>query len=147
MENKLYSWLDDQISQGSTIDEHMIRENAKFIMHQISIQLNRDVEFKASSGWFHSWCARDKIRHVRRNGESLMVDYSTVEEFVKQFQEKITEGQYSADQIFNVDELGLWWKKRPETSYTTENNIKLPGPKPDKSRVTILVGKIQIFNH
>jgi len=45
------------------------------------------------------------------------MDVEAAEKFVDQFDEIIEKGGYRPEQIFNVDETGLFWKKMPERSY------------------------------
>ncbi|GFV05345.1 tigger transposable element-derived protein 1 [Trichonephila clavipes] len=50
---------------------------------------------------------------------------------------KIIDGDYSADQVFNADETGLYWKKLPNRTYITKN-CKWTY-KESKDRVTLLL--------
>ena len=49
------------------------------------------------------------------------------------------EGGYTKQQVFNVDEAGLYWKMSP-TRTISKKTKKLPGLKLAKSRSTVLVG-------
>ena len=85
-------------------------------------------------------CVRAKVRSISRTDEALSVDKTTVDSFIADFTKLIEDGQYSKDQIFNVDELGLFWKKRATKTYTTSKQSKLSGPKQDKKRITLKLG-------
>ncbi|XP_049294140.1 tigger transposable element-derived protein 1-like [Anopheles funestus] len=52
----------------------------------------------------------------------------------------VLEKGYIAEQIFNVDETAFFWKKMPSRSYITKQMEAMPGYKPAKDRITIMVG-------
>ena len=52
----------------------------------------------------------------------------------------IEEGGYKPQQIFNMDETGLQWKKMPECTYITKEEKSAPGFKAYKDRFTLLRG-------
>lgn len=72
-------------------------------------------------------------------GESAQVPQKELGEFVKEFAKEVR--KYSLDQVFNVDETGLFWKKRAGRTYTVKDKKNVPGQKADKHRVTILLGR------
>ncbi|GFX81061.1 tigger transposable element-derived protein 1 [Trichonephila clavipes] len=51
----------------------------------------------------------------------------------------IEDGDYSADQVFNADETGLYWKKLPNSSYIAKDEKAASGHKVSKDRVTLLL--------
>ncbi|GFW19824.1 tigger transposable element-derived protein 1 [Trichonephila clavipes] len=46
---------------------------------------------------------------------------------------------YSADQEFNADETGLFWKKLPNRTYIAKDEKTASGHKASKDRVTLLL--------
>ncbi|XP_060679989.1 tigger transposable element-derived protein 1-like [Hemiscyllium ocellatum] len=59
--------------------------------------------------------------------------------FVKKFSEFVNTEGYVAQQVFNCDETGLFWKKMPRRTYITQEEKSLPGHKPMKDRLTLLL--------
>ncbi|XP_063842553.1 tigger transposable element-derived protein 1-like isoform X2 [Scylla paramamosain] len=59
--------------------------------------------------------------------------------FVKKFSEFVNTGGYVAQQVFKCDETGLFWKKMPSRTYITKEEKSLPGHKPIKDRLTLLL--------
>jgi hypothetical protein len=54
---------------------------------------------------------------------------------------KITDnGGYMKDEIFNVDEMGLLWKKMPSRTFIAKEEKTMPGFKPAKDILTLLLG-------
>ncbi|GFW21617.1 tigger transposable element-derived protein 1 [Trichonephila clavipes] len=49
------------------------------------------------------------------------------------------DGDYSADQVFNADETGLYWKKLPNRTYIANDEKTASGHKASKDRVTLLL--------
>ena len=52
----------------------------------------------------------------------------------------IMDGGYSAEQVFNVDETGLFWKRMPNCMYIAKEEKTMPGHKAGKERLTLLHG-------
>ncbi|XP_036212432.1 tigger transposable element-derived protein 1-like isoform X2 [Myotis myotis] len=58
---------------------------------------------------------------------------------VSEFQEFIEAEGFVPQQVFNCDETGLFWKKMPKRTYITQEEKSLPGHKPVKDRLTLLL--------
>ncbi|GFW43567.1 tigger transposable element-derived protein 1 [Trichonephila clavipes] len=57
----------------------------------------------------------------------------------KELAKIIEDGDYSADQVFNADETGLYWKKLPNRTYIAKDEKTASGHKVSKDRVTLLL--------
>lgn len=121
------------------MNEAIIRLKAKKIFKIVSKERQTSGVFRASAGWFGKFRDRRGIRAVKKTGESASVDLQLVAKGVKDFEE-VASG-YLPEQVFNVDETGLFWKQRRGRTYTTQNRPVVAGEKLDKKRVTILLGK------
>ena len=91
--------------------------------------------FKASNGWLQKLKKKYNIKHVMISGESASADQDGANNFVNHIEE-ITEG-YQDDEIFNLDETGLFWRALPDKTLTTNKN-RIKGRKLQKERLTIL---------
>ncbi|GFU21367.1 tigger transposable element-derived protein 1 [Trichonephila clavipes] len=49
--------------------------------------------------------------------------------------ENIEDGDYSADQVFNADETGLYWKKLPNRTYIAKDEKTASGHKANQDRI------------
>ena len=73
-------------------------------------------EFTASTGWFKRYKKRFQLHNVRITGEAASADEEGAKKFIETLDEVIVEEGYLPEQIFNVDETGLFWKRMPERS-------------------------------
>ncbi|XP_064101295.1 tigger transposable element-derived protein 1-like [Macrobrachium nipponense] len=111
-------------------------------------------EFLASVSWFKRFKNRFQLHNVRVTGEATSADEegatkfgeatSADEEgatkFVKNLDEIIRDERYIPEQIFNVDETGLLWKRMPTCTYIHKETKIMPGFKAFKDRLTLLLG-------
>ncbi|KFD73075.1 hypothetical protein M514_14979 [Trichuris suis] len=51
----------------------------------------------------------------------------------------IREKKYEPEQVFNMDETGLFWKKMPSRTYLMKDVATPPGVKVQKDRVTLIM--------
>ena len=148
MERLLLIWIKDKEIAGDTITEVVICEKACAIYADLKATDNGDdagesstdptiQEFKASHGWFEKFKKRTGIHSVVRHGEAASSDTKAAEEFVKSFKTILHQEGYVAQQVFNCDETGLFWKKMPRRTFITSEEKKLPGHKPMKDRLTL----------
>ncbi|XP_045108599.1 tigger transposable element-derived protein 2-like isoform X2 [Portunus trituberculatus] len=64
---------------------------------------------------------------------------NAVAKSVKKFSEFVNTGGYVAQQVFRCDEMGLFWKKMPSRTYIAKEEKFLPGHKPMKDKLTLLL--------
>lgn len=80
------------------------------------------------------------FHNIKVQGEAASADEKAATEFPKALAEIIEEGGYSAQQVFNVDETGLFWKRLPNRTYIAKEEKSAPGHKVGKERLTLLLG-------
>ena len=90
--------------------------------------------FKASNGWLDLWKKRYDIRKIKICGESADVSGETVESWRERMPE-ILQG-YSAENIWNLDETGCFWRALPEHGFGKKGSL-CKGGKKAKQRFTI----------
>ncbi|GFU83282.1 tigger transposable element-derived protein 1 [Trichonephila clavipes] len=74
------------------------------------------------------------------HGESASADKEVAEKYCLKFQEFIEAEGYRPQQIFNCDGTGSFWKRMPNRTYITKDEKSVPGHKPMKDRLTLLLG-------
>ncbi|GFV78157.1 tigger transposable element-derived protein 1 [Trichonephila clavipes] len=97
-------------------------------------------EFSASKGWLTGFLKRNALHNIIiTGGESATADEGAAKIFPEELAKIIEDGDYSADQVFNADETGLYWKKLPNRTYITKDEKTASGHKASKNRVTLLL--------
>lgn len=98
MENRLTSWIEEQVNQGVEISEKIMKTKARHIYDCLCQDVNKKGQFKASEGWFYRFKVRTGIKSVRKVGESAEVPQEELTKFVLDFAREVREGGYSLDQ-------------------------------------------------
>ena len=114
MEKLLSIWLEHQRQQRVPLSLTLIQEKARSIFEDLKAkagEIAAEERFTASHGWFARFKKRANLHHVSVSGEAASADKEAAERFPQLLKEIIEEGGYSAKQVFNVDETGLFWKK------------------------------------
>lgn len=148
MERLLSIWIEDLNQKCIPISQMEIQ--AKALSLYEDLKANDEVEneasgaiepFTASRGWFFRYKERTGIHNVRIVGESASADKEAALRYYPEELSKIIEkGGYKDEQIFNVDETGLYWKKLPSRTFIAVNEKSCPGYKISKDRLTLLLG-------
>lgn len=86
-----------------------------------------------STGWLHNFKRRCNIRMRKQHGEASSVSQSAAEE-MKAIQ--TIAGEYNEEDIFNMDETGLFWRQPPTSGLGAPTR---PGLKKEKARITLTV--------
>lgn len=73
-------------------------------------------------------------------GEAASADKAASKEYPKMLKGIIPRGGYKPEQVFNVDETGLYWKRMPDRTYISKTEKSAPGYKVSKQRLTLLLG-------
>lgn len=141
MERLLVMWLEDQHQQCIPVSLMLIQEKAKQLFEAIKYEKGEESEeFVASRGWFMRFKARAKLHNFKVQSEAAREDEKAASEFPKRLAGLIKEGDYCAQQVFNVDETGLFWKIIPEGTYIAMEEKTAPGHTAGKERLTLLLG-------
>uniref|UniRef100_UPI00358F173F tigger transposable element-derived protein 1-like n=1 Tax=Myxine glutinosa TaxID=7769 RepID=UPI00358F173F len=143
MEKLLLVWINEKQLVGAAISEGIICEKAKLLHGDLIKDLPGssadDDEFKASRGWFEKFKRRSGIHSVVMHGEAASSNKDGAADFVNKFSAFVNTEGYVAQQVFNCDETGLFWKKMPRRTYIMKEEKSVPGHKPMKDRLTLLL--------
>ncbi|GFT91764.1 tigger transposable element-derived protein 1 [Trichonephila clavipes] len=85
------------------------------------------------------WIEEQVQRRIPITGESATADEGAAKIFPEELAKFIEDGDYSADQVFNADETGHYWKKLPNRTYIAKDEKTASGHKASKDRVTLLL--------
>ena len=120
MEELLKDWLEDANQRNMPISLQEVKYKASTLFEflkdkqpQPLTEKQMKEDFKASNGWWQKFCNRTNYGSVNLHGESASADHEVAEKYPEQLKKIIEEGGYPENQIFNVDEAGVFWKMPP----------------------------------
>ncbi|KAG7166442.1 Tigger transposable element-derived protein 1-like 13 [Homarus americanus] len=139
-EKLLVRYLVRQARRNMAVDTRSVKDYARELYIAVARKMGttEPKPFNASSGWLQRFKIRNKITNINIGGEEASADRAAAKEFPPFLREIMEEGQYSDDQVFNMDESGLFWKKLPSKSFVVKNASKIRGRKMQKERITVL---------
>lgn len=143
MERMLSVWIDHQSQQNIAISTTIIQEKARNL-HQYLITKNgegsKTEQFLASKGWFDRFKKRHSLHNIKMSGEAASADVEAAKNYPATFKKIIEAGGYTPQQVYNVDETGLFWKRMPSRTFISKQEKSASGFKAAKDRITILFG-------
>jgi hypothetical protein len=88
------------------------------------VGIPEDERLKLSNGWLTCFKDRNGLKEMKRHGEAASSSAETVENERKQIQELIKTYEYKLRDIFNMDEMGLFYGCAPIFSlvFVTDTN-------------------------
>ncbi|XP_037809653.1 tigger transposable element-derived protein 1-like [Lucilia sericata] len=145
MESLLNIWIEDQNQRRMPLSQMVIQKKALTLFEDLKEDYplsssESAEEFDASRDWFDRFKIRGNLHSIALKGESASADTSAAEKFKLELKAIIEEGGYSAQQVLNADETGLFWKRLPGRTYISKSEKSSPGYKSSKDRLTLLLG-------
>ncbi|XP_054746234.1 jerky protein homolog-like [Anastrepha obliqua] len=140
MEKALVMWIEDKSQKRIPVDGIAIMQTALRIYKRIkevepgTSSQSKQPEFSASTGFLK----RHALHNVKIKGETASADELAAKKFPEKLRKIIEDGRYTPDQVWNVDESGLFWKKMPSRTYVAKSQKTAGGLKVAKGRVTLL---------
>ena len=95
-------------------------------------------DFIASDGWLDNFRKRHGITFKTVQGEAEAVNLQSLLDWKQQVLQPLLR-QFSADDVFNLDETGLFWQLLPNKTLSFRRE-RCTGGKKSKQRITLLVG-------
>uniref|UniRef100_A0A3Q3DRB9 HTH CENPB-type domain-containing protein n=1 Tax=Hippocampus comes TaxID=109280 RepID=A0A3Q3DRB9_HIPCM len=129
--DRVLEWFHCCRAKNFPLTGSLIREKASSIAKSMGID-----DFEASGGWLQKFVARHQLTNSILCGEGGEVKIETVSEWKGKLSGLI-EG-YSANNIFNCDETGLFFRTLPSRSYVSKCESAKNG-KLAKDRITVLL--------
>ena len=129
MDKLCYEWCLDASARLVNISGPLLQEKALKFAADLNLS-----EFKASNGWLECFIKRNNIVFKCQSGERANVDMNVVQNFKDKFS-RLCDG-YSAADIFNMDETGLFDRDTAKKTYFTKGET-CSGGKRSKERITV----------
>jgi hypothetical protein len=132
LDEALFQWQQRHAEKGFPITGPLIR--LKAAEYWKKIPMYKDQTMPAfSDGWLTGFKRRYSIKWHTFHGEAASVPDS-IHHKMKAIQ--VIYDEYTPEDIYNMDETGLYWRRMPNGGLTSEGR---PGQKRDKTRITIVV--------
>uniref|UniRef100_A0A3Q2X2X7 HTH CENPB-type domain-containing protein n=1 Tax=Haplochromis burtoni TaxID=8153 RepID=A0A3Q2X2X7_HAPBU len=137
MESALALWISGCREKNITLDTNIICSKAKKLYETFA---DSEDSFNASKGWFEKFKKHFGLKSVSLHGEAASADTTGAEAYVNnKFKAIIEEGRYEPEQVFNMDETCLFWKRMPSRTFIMQDEVKAPGFKAQKDCMTLVM--------
>ena len=138
LEDTLYEWINQIRNAKIPVPPSLTLVKARQIADSMNIP---EEDFKASWGWFQRFKKRKCLKGLALFGEAAEVNRNDPT-LLAQLQELYdTIGEYEYDNVYNMDETGLFFRMLPKYTLLMPNEdlTSVRGRKKSKDRVTIVV--------
>ncbi|XP_023317375.1 tigger transposable element-derived protein 4-like [Trichogramma pretiosum] len=133
IDKALYKWFLQKRNQNVPINGPILQVQADKFAAIIG-----DTDFSCNHSWISRFIKRHDISFGKICGEANSVDFSKIDTWKTERWDKIKD-QYAEDDIFNVDEAGVFYNLMPDKTFRTKGET-CAGGKLSKLRVTVLIG-------
>ncbi|XP_063152245.1 uncharacterized protein LOC134492057 isoform X1 [Candoia aspera] len=140
-EHLLTVWIEDCNQKRIPLSRAAIQTKALSLFKRVK-EKNSEVDeiFNASVGWFDRFKNRVQLRNVKITGELARANEDPASKYPDVLKKIIEDGRYTDQQIFNVDETSLFWKRMPSSTYIFKKEKTQPGFKVSKDHLMLLLG-------
>lgn len=129
LEAKLVQWFHDMENRKVILTDNLLREQAVKYAKEMGLD-----SFAASKGWLQNLKKRAQIKQYAFHGEAGSAD--SINAAISQSTCSVLFRNDSAEDIYNADETGLFWKSLPSRTLATRMR---PGEKLQKDRITLML--------
>ena len=133
VDEALYVWFSAARAQSVPLSGEMLKAKAE----DLASELEPTVPWSCSNGWLSRWKKHHNITFRAICGENASVDLSVCDEWKELTLRSILQ-RYSAENVFNADETGLYWRLLYDKTHAVKGETHSGGKK-SKERVTLLV--------
>lgn len=132
LENAVLLWLKRARSSNLPINGPILREKAEELSLRLGIE-----DFKCSDGWISRFKERHGLSFKTVSGEAAVVDEAVSSDW-RQTRLQSLLLEYSPADVYNADEMGLFFKCLPDQTLCRKGE-RCTGGKLSKERLTVMV--------
>ncbi|XP_066970840.1 tigger transposable element-derived protein 1-like [Macrobrachium rosenbergii] len=143
VERLLWIWLEDQNQLRIPVSLVAIQLKAMRLYQALKSEKwegSASEQFVPCNSWFNRFKARANLHNLKVPVKAASADEKAAKNFPSWLAQIIREGGYLPEQVFNVDETGLFWKRMPSCTDISKEEKSAPGHKVSKERLTLLLG-------
>lgn len=130
VDQAVFTWFCQARSHFIPVSGPILQEKAM----AIAKIANPDTKFSASNGWLRKFLNRHEINFRTISGEGGSTDSEVINEWIQRLPEICL--PYEPEDVFNIDETGLFYKQRPKKTYAISTDSCIGG-KESKLRLTV----------
>lgn len=130
VDRAVHTWFCNARSRNIPVNGNILQVKAL----QIAREHNPQTKFVASNGWLEKFLKRNDIVFRAICGEGSSTDQEVVDSWTAQLPTILA--NYKPEDVYNIDETGLFFKQIPRKSYV-EKGDKCIGTKTSKLRLTV----------
>jgi len=111
LEDAMTTWVLQMEHRKICLADDLIQKKALQLAEMMGIPQDK---FRASNGWLHNFKKRHAFKQFRIHGESGDAQITGIEDQMRILRAKIS--LYDHDDIYNMDETGLFYNLAPDTT-------------------------------
>lgn len=135
VDDALWLWFIQERRKGTPLTGPILKQKAE-MLHS---KFENGGKFAASDGWFYRWKKRHGVHFLSVCGEKLSANPDAAEQWKSELEDLIKKEGLQPEQVYNMDETGLNYKRLPDKTFARNNEKSAAGFKMNKERVTVAV--------
>ncbi|GES85616.1 CENP-B homolog protein 2-like [Rhizophagus clarus] len=139
LDHAMSLWVENATAGGVTLTDLLIKEKARVFAQAFNIQ---ESELVFLNEWLEKFKKRNNIQRYRAHREAGSAPLESLAE--EQMKLRRLLGQFTLDQIYNIDKTGLFYRMPPNQTLSTKPIL---GQKKDKTRITVLLANPNPDSH
>ncbi|XP_068205097.1 tigger transposable element-derived protein 1-like [Palaemon carinicauda] len=148
IKNAPFSWIKDQNREGIDVANLMIQMVNSLLPHSTEDvpqpSTSQDAAtlqtlIQASNSCSDEFKHRFGLKNMMITGESASADHEAAARFPDELQTLIVEKGYKPEQVWNMDETGLFWKTMPQKIFIAKEECRAPGFAAGEDRCTLIM--------
>ncbi|XP_049277518.1 tigger transposable element-derived protein 2-like [Anopheles funestus] len=121
LDARMLSWYNENRTAGIPVTSAMCIDQAKYLHETLGLKR----AFNASSGWLSRFKQRYGISGVYTHSTAKGGSTTNAGRYCYQFQQVMQNEDWLPDQIYNVDETGMYWNSLPSKFGSTGSDMNI----------------------
>jgi Tc5 transposase DNA-binding domain len=131
LEEVMATWVSQMEHRKISVADDLLQEKARAFAKSMNIPAD---QFEGSIEWLHNFKKRHSFKLFRIHGESGSAKMEGIEEHMEKLRARIA--CYNHDDIYNMDEMGLFYNMAPDTTIASR---QIAGKNPRKEGCQLML--------